>query len=173
MIRFIDLRYQGTQNRFAFWDTVCSCFMRLGDAEAWEDWRDFEEGSRLKPLVDGPDTEDAYFARFKALCPSWVFERPTEDELDFRTTDDDETKTYRDVAEATDSWFSTEARLTRIEASLTKITQMIELSPSSEYELGQPGVSALKCEKCGSTVTGLVNGQCLTCSCRGPVGRRL
>lgn len=89
MIRFIDLRFQGTQNRFAFWCTVEDRFLRFNDSEAWEVWKEFEECVRLPALVEGPepDPEDVFLERFRSLCPPWAFEEPTDEELDFRVSD--------------------------------------------------------------------------------------
>lgn len=77
MIRFIDLRYQGTQARFAFFDTVVDRFETWSTgAQSWSTWDEFiEDLLRKAPL--------SYGARRKALCPSWVFDPPTDEELGF------------------------------------------------------------------------------------------
>lgn len=86
MIRFIDLRFQGTQNRFAFWTTVEDRFIRLAGDEAWTTWNEFEEAVRFPPLQEGADAdpEDSFLERFRRLCPPWVFDDPKDEELDFR-----------------------------------------------------------------------------------------
>ena len=62
MIRFIDVRGQGTGSRFAFWDTVTDRFVCISTEYAWDGWADFEE------IAEGSvDLE-----RYKKLCPDWV-----------------------------------------------------------------------------------------------------
>jgi hypothetical protein len=68
MIRFIDLRNQGTYYRFAFWDTVVNRFIEIDNEQAWdsqsrllealqcdrerEGWRDEYFERRRKRLTD-------------------------------------------------------------------------------------------------------------------------
>ena len=80
MIRFIDLRYQGTSNRFAFWQTVTDTFYTLKDSQAWSRWDEFVEDL----VFEHEGKHEEAMARFRALCPPWVFEDPTDEEEGFR-----------------------------------------------------------------------------------------
>ncbi len=42
MIRFVDIRGQGTGYRFSFWDTVTDQYICINGEQAWDDWEDFE-----------------------------------------------------------------------------------------------------------------------------------
>jgi len=75
MIRFVDLRFQGIQSRFALWDTVGDCFLEFRETQAWEDWKELEAD------LDG---YNHLIKHFRELCPPWVFEPATDEELDFR-----------------------------------------------------------------------------------------
>jgi len=77
VIRFIDLRYQGTGSRFAFRSTVTDNLIEYNACSAWETWADL----RGDIEVHGIDVE---LDRLRGLCPAWVFEQPTEEELEFR-----------------------------------------------------------------------------------------
>lgn len=79
MIRFVDVRYQGLQARFAFWDTVTSRFFTYFDAQAFDRWEDFAEAFAATPHGQNHDL----LARHRNLCPPWVFNPPTDEELDF------------------------------------------------------------------------------------------
>ena len=64
MIRFIDLRNQGTGNTFAFWNTITDKFIEFKDGDqAWYSFTDFIESA-------GPNTD---ITRFKNLSPEWLF----------------------------------------------------------------------------------------------------
>ena len=65
MIRFVDIRNQGTGYRFAFWDTSSDRFVTLAGFQGWASWSDFAEDH-----VD--DRGAAGLDQFKALCPDWV-----------------------------------------------------------------------------------------------------
>ena len=76
MIRFIDLRGQGTCNRFAFWNTRVDQFVDLGNRDqAWTTRKDFLECSGL--------LEDDFRDRLLGLMPDWVDTEPTDAELLF------------------------------------------------------------------------------------------
>jgi len=47
MIRFVDLRGQGTGYRFAFWDTTRDSFCTFAGEQAWEARKDFAEAFAL------------------------------------------------------------------------------------------------------------------------------
>lgn len=81
MIRFIDLRYQGTQHRFAFWDTVMDEFITIAKCQAWEDWEELEMDIRI---AHGSGTHGEYTNRLAALCPQWVHQPATDEELEFK-----------------------------------------------------------------------------------------
>lgn len=73
MIRFIDIRNQGTVYRFCFWDTMVDRFATSNNDHAWNNWDDFLENSQGVPkeLIE----------RLKSLCPEWVFNKE-EDNLE-------------------------------------------------------------------------------------------
>lgn len=81
MIRFIDLRFQGTMNRFAFWDTVYDKFETISGDQAWETWSDLVES------CDVAKVDAKFLARLRGLCPAWVDDPPTFEELDFKEED--------------------------------------------------------------------------------------
>jgi len=65
MIRFIDLRGQGTGSRFAFYDTVRDHFLELEGEQAWDVFLEFAE------VCDNANLRQ----RCKRLCPPWAFEK--------------------------------------------------------------------------------------------------
>lgn len=67
MIRFVDIRNQGIGSRFAFWDTIESCFLKIGGDFAWDNWKDFI-------LFTSNDLNPEQYERFKSLCPEWAFD---------------------------------------------------------------------------------------------------
>lgn len=69
MIRFIDIRNQGTCNRFAFYNTSTGRFVDVGGEQAWTNWDEFEE-----EWGDKPERE-----RFWGLCPDWAFDDEEDD----------------------------------------------------------------------------------------------
>jgi len=76
MIRFIDIRNQGTGERFAFWNTVYDCFINYDGDFAWTNWAEFEVSYETqKPDPSYP------LDRFKMLCPKWTFNND-EDDID-------------------------------------------------------------------------------------------
>ncbi len=66
MIRFIDLRGQGTGYKFAFWDTVVDEFIALGPDEAWDDIYDLTEAGRMA------NYDVIRMVRMVNLCPAWT-----------------------------------------------------------------------------------------------------
>jgi hypothetical protein len=74
MIRFIDLRGQGTGYRFAYFDTRTDKFLVLGD-EYDSCWDEFHEVEMLTGVpID-------FLARLERLTPQWAKE-PGEDDID-------------------------------------------------------------------------------------------
>ena len=71
MIRFVDIRNQGTGYRFTFWNTVINQFVKIGTVFAWENWNDFLS------YVGSLDSEE--MDRYKSLCPEWVFNNDEDD----------------------------------------------------------------------------------------------
>lgn len=69
MIRFIDIREQGTGDRFAFWDTVTDSWVCVDGDYAWSLWEDFAKAA--EGILD--------LSRYRSLCPDWV---DVEDSLD-------------------------------------------------------------------------------------------
>jgi hypothetical protein len=62
MIRFIDIRNQGTGNRFAFYNTVNGRFVEAGGEMAWESLEEFR--------LDCDD--ENIFKRCSNVCADWV-----------------------------------------------------------------------------------------------------
>ena len=80
MIRFIDLRGQGTGNRLAFWDTVVDRFCDFAGYQAWENKFEFIN-SYAAPSGASRSEGGRYadsLARFTHLCPAWT-EEPMND----------------------------------------------------------------------------------------------
>lgn len=69
MIRFVDIRGQGTGNRFAFWCTVMDKFIEIDGEHAWNNWNDFME------VAEG----DLRVESFKGLAKEWVFDNGEDD----------------------------------------------------------------------------------------------
>lgn len=81
MIRFLDIRGQGTGCRFAFWDTTRDTFCSFAGEQAWNTRKEFAEAF----VISGGEFADAVrvsgIERFTSLMPDWVDFEPTEDEL--------------------------------------------------------------------------------------------
>ena len=69
MIRFIDIRNQGTGFRFSFWDTIVDEFIEIDTEYAWDDWEDFLEVAKLVSI------KKDVIERYRTLCPEWVFNK--------------------------------------------------------------------------------------------------
>lgn len=67
MIRFIDIRGQGTGAQFAFWDTGTNSFIEVNGDYAWSNLAEFVADVYACSRVD-----DAITDRFAALCPDWA-----------------------------------------------------------------------------------------------------
>lgn len=76
VIRFIDLRKQGTASRFAFFNTVSDKFVTVDGYQVWDTWSEFRECAEVQGIVAGAINVD----RFRSLCPEWAFVPPTEEE---------------------------------------------------------------------------------------------
>jgi hypothetical protein len=63
MLRFIDIRGQGTGKRFAFFDTVTEHFLVTKSAQAWNEKEDLEKEQSLSQEMKD---------RLIALLPSWA-----------------------------------------------------------------------------------------------------
>lgn len=76
MIRFIDLRGQGTGYRFAFWDTITDQFFQFSGEEAWDSADDFcRNFTGRSSSYSDTMTEDS-IERFLGLMPGWAFGPP-------------------------------------------------------------------------------------------------
>jgi len=73
MKRFIDLRGQGTGNRFAWFDTIRDVFEEWSGFCAWDTWNEFVYDYSAGGGLD--------VDRYRGLCPKWVFE-PGEDDIE-------------------------------------------------------------------------------------------
>lgn len=81
MIRFVDIRSQGTGYRFAFWDTTRDQFCTFANDQAWETRKDFIESFDLSGGNFADAVSVSGFDRFNNLMPDWTDIDPTEDEL--------------------------------------------------------------------------------------------
>jgi len=70
VIRFVDLRFQGTGYRFSFWTTTVDRFFLLNGSSAWDTWADFESAATAAGM---PADQ---IKRCKETCPDWVFNTP-------------------------------------------------------------------------------------------------
>lgn len=83
MNRFIDLRHQGVCARFAFFSTVNGKFVTVLDTQTWDTFDEFAEAvTSHEQLLSDKEHTQYVIDNFKQLCPMWVFDVPTEDELD-------------------------------------------------------------------------------------------
>lgn len=80
MIRFIDLRDQGTGYRFAFWDTVTDQFLQFSGEQAWDDADDFCRNFNHKGAAYGDPEVTHHVERFLGLMPGWAFGQPKDHE---------------------------------------------------------------------------------------------
>lgn len=71
MLRFIDLRGQGTGKRFSFYNTVSSDFVRGDSGQGWNLKKDLEDDGSLDPDIK---------ERMIALLPMWVSWSDEEDD---------------------------------------------------------------------------------------------
>ena len=68
MIRFVDIRNNGTGYRAAFFSTNVDSFLKFDGSRAWDNWNE------LEGYLDGDDDVDnALKIRIKRLCPDWFF----------------------------------------------------------------------------------------------------
>ena len=67
MIKFIDLRGQGTDCSFAFFDTETDKFVEVSETQAWNRFTGFVHCCSL----DYTDC-DKLITRCRGLCPDWV-----------------------------------------------------------------------------------------------------
>jgi hypothetical protein len=72
MIRFIDLRQQGTLHRFAFWDTCVNRFLEFSGSQAWDIVEDLKDDVEDKALLE----------RLLGLMPAWAMAGPIGNEED-------------------------------------------------------------------------------------------
>ena len=72
MIRFVDIRGQGTPHRFAFWDTIRDAFCKFGDCQAWGSVVDFIEDFEYSHGHGGYYRKEYLIERFMALMPDWA-----------------------------------------------------------------------------------------------------
>ena len=72
MIRFVDIRGQGTGSRFAFWDTTRSEFCKFNGEQAWDDATDFAEAFNLAGGQFADMVRVSGIERFTGLMPDWT-----------------------------------------------------------------------------------------------------
>lgn len=66
MIRFIDIRNQGTGYRFAFLDTSTDRFVKLDDLEVFDSYKEIEDFEMF--TASGKEKKK----RLLSLCPEWT-----------------------------------------------------------------------------------------------------
>jgi len=79
MIRFIDIRNQGTGARFAFFNTVNERFISISFNCAWTTWgedllSDIMSEHDDDPEANGNDELNTRIKYYKSLCPDWVWD---------------------------------------------------------------------------------------------------
>jgi len=67
MIRFVDIRNQGTGYRFAFFDTAINQFVDLGGEEVFDSFNDLNYHRN----PERPH-ENKFLDRLQSLCPDWT-----------------------------------------------------------------------------------------------------
>ena len=77
MIRFVDLRGQGCEGRFAWYDTVTSAFISFAGQQTFDDWDDFVPGHLFE--YGGKESPSRELSRFQSLAPDWAFEEDEEE----------------------------------------------------------------------------------------------
>lgn len=97
MLRFIDLRYQGADGRFAFYWTTDGSFLNLGGTQTWDTWDEFEASYREERDVPHSEDTASRLARYKNLCPDWVFSPPSQEESEL---DIDECPAYLQIGDS-------------------------------------------------------------------------
>lgn len=80
MIRFVDIRGNGTGHRFAFWNTVSNKFCEFFSEQAWDDIDDFTEAFNLAGGEFSDGVRKSGIERFTELCPDWVAVKMSDDE---------------------------------------------------------------------------------------------
>jgi hypothetical protein len=84
VIRFVDIRNQGTGRRFAFWDTISDQFLTFSGEQAWDTWEELEDSvteqsGRLSFGGVLADRRTALLGRLRGLCPPWAFDGGEDD----------------------------------------------------------------------------------------------
>lgn len=95
MIRFVDVRGQGLDYRFSFWDTINGTFVSFSGSVAWDSFEDFKSHFETASEAEKSGWE---LARFERLCPAWVHDGK-EDSLDDFWMDKDVDEELRRDAE--------------------------------------------------------------------------
>ena len=72
MIRFVDIRAQGTGYRFAFWDTTRDNFCEFSGEQAWKSATDFAESFNLAGGKFADMVSVSGIGRFTGLMPDWT-----------------------------------------------------------------------------------------------------
>jgi hypothetical protein len=72
MIRFVDIRGQGTSYRFAFWDTTRDKFCEFSGDQAWESATDFAESFDMAGGKFADMVRESGIERFTILMPDWT-----------------------------------------------------------------------------------------------------
>jgi len=67
MIRFIDVRGQGTGSKFSFYCTIGCEYIYQDTCCVWDSWEEFA----IDAASDG--SEETNLCNYKSICPQWVF----------------------------------------------------------------------------------------------------
>ena len=90
MKRFIDLRDQAADGRFAWYCTTYSRFETFADQCCWNTWDEFENAYRNH-------CDDLGYQRYEGLTPAWAFEPFDGDALQRLTPEREFIEWLRDV----------------------------------------------------------------------------
>lgn len=90
MIRFIDIRNQGTGNRFAFYSTGTDNFFNFNGDAAWSSLVELRASIMDgEPLSGISALHKATLSRLESLCPDWVEDGKEDDVESWFTGEED------------------------------------------------------------------------------------
>lgn len=79
MIRFIDIRNQGTGYRFAFFDTTVNQFVEVDGSEVFDSYDDLEFHKWPEPMDKKAKDLNVLVDRLIGLCPEWIKDGQSDD----------------------------------------------------------------------------------------------
>lgn len=144
MIRFIDLRNQGTGKRFAFWSTSGDHFIRIDGEQAWNTVAELKEAWESAPN-DFPD-----IARLVGHCENHPWTAEGEDDVVAWYTG--ETDLRRDIEEFSVVWFEQTQKWVVLLPDGTTINRnfgAIGYATAAVHELTGRGEAEFECVETG------------------------